>query len=234
MGVQGAVAEFTFGGDPPQTRRAGRTVETVTPRGGLRLVITDEARAFILTDAPESTKVITVFLVVPRRSLPQPATRVAITAGDDGALRAEDRDGWLIDLGVGHACVNFCIRSGDPDLVARLRAVEGSTWRDALDWAGAVIVERSPHRVVITPLGRAEVYSSIPPPGGASPDGPHTHRSLRSSSSAASFPPAWCSPRGLRSPPPSILRRDGRCRTLDRPGAAGRSLPPAAVYGKPV
>lgn len=28
MGVQGAVAEFTFGGDPPQIRRAGRTVET--------------------------------------------------------------------------------------------------------------------------------------------------------------------------------------------------------------
>jgi hypothetical protein len=113
--------------------------------------------------------VITLFLVVPRWSLPPPATRVAITAGDDVALRTEDRDGWLIDLGVGHACVNFCIRTRDLTLVARLQAVEGSTWRDALDRAGAAMVERSPHRVVTTPLGRAEVYSPIPPPGGRVP-----------------------------------------------------------------
>jgi hypothetical protein len=175
LGVQGAVADFIFAGDPPRTRRTGRTVETIIPQGGLRLTITDETRAFAMTGTPPSRAVVTLFLAVPRRSLPQPTTRLTITAGDEGALRSQDRGGWLIDLGVGHACMRFCLRTSESDLFARLQAVEGSTWRDALDRVGAAIVERSPARVVTTPLGRAEVYSPIPPPGGASPAGPHTH-----------------------------------------------------------
>jgi Family of unknown function (DUF6925) len=169
------VAEFIFSGDPPRTRRTGHTVETVTHGGGLRLGITDDVRAFLLTDGHGSTKVVTLFLAVPRRTLPEPSNRVAISAGDGAALRRQDQDGWLIDLGVGHACMSFYVRTADTDLVAQLRAVEGSTWRDALHRAGAAIVDRSPHRVVTTPLGRVEVYSEIPPPGGASPEGPHTH-----------------------------------------------------------
>jgi hypothetical protein len=36
-------------------------------------------------------------------------------------------------------------------------------------------VKHSPARVVESPLGRAEIYTSIQPPGGQSPDGPHAH-----------------------------------------------------------
>jgi hypothetical protein len=36
-------------------------------------------------------------------------------------------------------------------------------------------LEHSPTRVVETALGRIEVATPIPPPGGKSPDGPHTH-----------------------------------------------------------
>jgi hypothetical protein len=175
LGVQGAVAEFSFDGDEPQTRRAGRTVETVTPRGGLRLRITDDTTAFAVTEAAEPVPVLTLILAVPRRSLAEPTTRLAITKGDDGALRAGEAGGWIIDLGVGHSCARFCIRTEDARLVALLRALEGSTWREALARAGRAILDESPDRVVMTPLGRAEVYSPIPPPGGASPAGPHTH-----------------------------------------------------------
>jgi hypothetical protein len=37
------------------------------------------------------------------------------------------------------------------------------------------IVHKSPNRIAITAMGRTEVYSAIPPPGGKSPEGPHTH-----------------------------------------------------------
>ena len=33
----------------------------------------------------------------------------------------------------------------------------------------------SPHRVLVGPCGRIEVYQTIPPVDGRSPDGPHTH-----------------------------------------------------------
>ncbi len=37
------------------------------------------------------------------------------------------------------------------------------------------IMAANPHRVFISRVGRAEVFQPIPPPGGKSPDGPHTH-----------------------------------------------------------
>jgi hypothetical protein len=100
---------------------------------------------------------------------------VAIAEGDPAALRPEDRDDLLVDLGVGHAAAAFCVRTGDAELGKRLRAVEGATWRVALDHVGHAIVAASPHRVVTTPLGRIEVYAPIPRQWGASPEGPHTH-----------------------------------------------------------
>jgi len=38
-----------------------------------------------------------------------------------------------------------------------------------------VILAANPHRVFVSCLGRIEVYQPIPPPGGKSPNGPHTH-----------------------------------------------------------
>jgi hypothetical protein len=38
-----------------------------------------------------------------------------------------------------------------------------------------LILQHSPHRVFVTRAGRAEVYQSIPAPGGTAPEGPHTH-----------------------------------------------------------
>ena len=38
-----------------------------------------------------------------------------------------------------------------------------------------IILAANPNRVFVSRIGRAEVYQPIPPPGGKSPDGPHTH-----------------------------------------------------------
>ena len=37
------------------------------------------------------------------------------------------------------------------------------------------ILRANPHRVFVSRVGRVEVFQPIPPPGGTSPDGPHTH-----------------------------------------------------------
>ena len=62
-----------------------------------------------------------------------------------------------------------------PDLIAALRAVEGCSWREALDRVGHLLVAASPHRVVTGPLGRIEVYNPIPQEWHVSPEGCHTH-----------------------------------------------------------
>jgi len=172
MGVQGAVAEFvvTLGDPTPvSVHRRGRTVEALAATGGIRLTINDATQAFT------ADGVDTVYLVVPRRTLPAPASGVTVSDADAGALRPEDRHSLLADLAIGHTAAAFCVRTDDTDLGQHLRAVKGARWSDALSAVGPALVTASPHRIVTTALGRIEVYAAIPPAGGASPEGPHTH-----------------------------------------------------------
>jgi hypothetical protein len=169
MGVQGALAEFTvLPGERFEVRRSGRTIEALTAGGGIRLTITDQTVAY--GDGSG-----TVALAVARATLPAPSLQVTVAPADPGALRPEDAPAVLVDLAVGHSAAAFCVRTADPALAAHLRAVEGRTWREALDEVGHLVVATSPHRVVTGPLGRIEVYNPIPAQWGASPAGCHTH-----------------------------------------------------------
>jgi hypothetical protein len=175
MGVQGALAEFVADDRRVDVRRAGRTVEALTGGGGLRLAISDATQAFAMADPHRPDGPGTVYLAVPRTSLPAPPAGVTILGPDRAPVRPQDGGDVVVDLAVGHGSAAFCVRTGDGGLVARLRAVAGATWREALAAVGPAVVAASPHRVVITPLGRLEVWAAIPPEQGASPDGPHTH-----------------------------------------------------------
>ena len=169
MGVQGALAEFAVvPGEQVDVHRRGRTIEAVTAGGAIRLAISDDAAVYV-----DRTGSLT--LAVPRAVVAPPSLRVTVTPGDPGALRPEDADAVLVDLAVGHSGAAFIIRTADPGVLARLREVEGRTWREALDEVGHLVVAASPHRVVTGPLGRIEVYNPIPAEWGASPEGCHTH-----------------------------------------------------------
>ena len=101
---------------------------------------------------------------------------------DRAAINQNDRDAILFDLGVsclGSGCfqVDFCIRTGDSGLIDFLRDHCGSSMFEHGSPVFARLLESQPHRVVITRLGRIEVYQPI---GGEhtddmTPDGPHTH-----------------------------------------------------------
>ena len=60
-----------------------------------------------------------------------------------------------------------------------------------------VILAANPHRVFVSRLGRIEVCQPIPPPGGKSPTGPHTHvlpkllAHGRTHSANEPLPPGW-------------------------------------------
>ncbi len=101
---------------------------------------------------------------------------------DVSALSADDRDALLFDLGVsslGRGCFqrDFCVRTSDLGLVEFLREHCGSSIFEHGSRVFPRMLESQPQRVVITRLGRIEVYQAI---GGEhtddkTPEGPHTH-----------------------------------------------------------
>jgi hypothetical protein len=94
--------------------------------------------------------------------------------GSDGdALDERDRDAILFDIGLGARQVDCCVRVGDPEVAALLRANCGQSVFASP--AMGIILAANPHRVFLSRLGRVEVFQPIPPPDGKSPDGPHTH-----------------------------------------------------------
>ena len=94
---------------------------------------------------------------------------------DDAPLRQHDRGAVLFDLGLDVLQADLCIRVTDHVVAAELRACTGRPVFDPDNPAMRIILGSSPHRVFISRAGRVEVYQPIPPAGGRSPDGPHTH-----------------------------------------------------------
>lgn len=93
---------------------------------------------------------------------------------DATAIREQDRAAMLFDLGVGTGCVAMCARTTDTELIAALDAAVGRPVL-SVDGVMAAVLKAQPHRVMLSPAGRIEVFQPIPPPDGKSPLGPHTH-----------------------------------------------------------
>jgi hypothetical protein len=148
----------------------------VTSRGGIRI----EPRAGLRLAASESATRESwshrVSLCLPIASCFMGRRAVLTELGPDvQALREQDRTAILFDLGLDVVQVDACVRVSDPSLIASLRACAGRPVFDGGNPAMGAILAVSPHRVFLSRIGRVEVFQPIPPPGGQSPDGPHTH-----------------------------------------------------------
>jgi hypothetical protein len=115
-------------------------------------------------------------LATPRGAVSGEPTSVLSPLGPDKqAVREQDRAGLLYDFGLKRVGARFCIRTVEPALAAHLDSLAGRDWADVLPLVRDELLRASPHRVVLTPIGRIEVFSPIPPSDAVSPDGPHTH-----------------------------------------------------------
>ena len=178
LGVLGAVGEFNReAGEPIDIRRWEREheigVDMATPRAALRVRADDEIRAMRIETPERAPRTV---LAVKKERGALPASGVLRDLGEDAAaISAEHRSERLFDFGVGRAAARFCVRTGDPAVAAALEKAAGQHWSAWLGALGRLLVEASPTRVIETRLGRVEISTPIPPPGGASPMGPHTH-----------------------------------------------------------
>lgn len=175
MGTFGAIAEFVRDADESATiTREANRLEIFTRRGGLRLAPTETLTGVAwdtLSADGETWGHALAFCA------PQPAAEHAVIQAlgcDSEALRPQDRESQWFDLGVGCGAVRMCARTENPQLIAALTRAAGT----ALLADPALMVEilrGQPHRVMVSPAGRIEVYQAIPAPDGKSPEGPHTH-----------------------------------------------------------
>jgi hypothetical protein len=174
IGSFGAIGEFVRDPhEPADLRRSADRIEVVTARGAIRVV--DCALNGVAWDSlSKDGETWGHALAFCSERLETGGQVVRALGPDRDAIREEDRSGVLFDLGVGCGCVTMAARTSDPALIAALGAAEGQALLTVPGIMGAVLAAQ-PHRVLLSPAGRIEVFQPIPPADGKSPEGPHTH-----------------------------------------------------------
>jgi len=225
MGSFGAIAEFHHvAGDPEPVAQDG--LMQVTERGGLRIDRLERVRPVAyetLSPRPHRWSQAVAFCL-PEAEAAMARRAVLTDLGpDSGALREDDRGAHLFDMGLAQPQVDFCIRTGDPELLALLQDNTERSLFEPDNPAMGAILKAHPHRVALTRIGRVEVYQMIggPDTGGKSPEGPHTHvlpkllRAGRTHSANTPIPAGWV-PCGYMHPENPVIGRLGEDKPLNR------------------
>jgi hypothetical protein len=177
IGTFGAIAEFMRDPDEPAEHVIGDGASSiVTARGALRFDTLAGVRPVASESVTTQSWNQRVALCLPVDACGMHRRSVLTELGPDAqAVREGNRAAILFDLGLGALQVDVCVRTGDAELIERLRAGVGRAVFDPANPAMGAILAASPHRVFVSRIGRAEVYQPIPMAHGVSPEGPHTH-----------------------------------------------------------
>ena len=177
IGTFGAIAEFSRAPDEPVALgRTGTALTAVTARGGIRLLAAEGLRPVAFETTTREAWSQRLALCLPEDQCAMRGAGVLTELGPDrDALREEDREAVLFDLGLAGLQVDVCVRIADPALAARLREYAGRSVFEPGNPAFAAIVPASPPRVFASRAGRIEVFSRFRRPAGVRPEGPHTH-----------------------------------------------------------
>lgn len=176
IGSFGAIAEFHRDFDESLTVDRPDQLLLATPRGAIRIVISDGVQplAYETLSAHVDRWQQGVAFCLPTKIGKRSARNTITELGPDrDAIQTADRDSILFDLGLGAANIDFCVTTSDPSVLALFREINGQSYRQLSDPVWQAIIESSPTRVVLSNLGRIEVYQAIGVT--ATPDGPHTH-----------------------------------------------------------
>ncbi|MGE0282883.1 MAG: hypothetical protein AB7P20_20030 [Rhizobiaceae bacterium] len=182
MGSFGAIAEFHQDRGEPVVVDEPTSLMRVTRRGAIRLdrtaVRNVTAVAYETLSSKRHRWSHAIALCLKQDEARQARRSVLTELGpDDAAIRGIDRTGIVFDMGLNLPQCNFCIRTSEPKLLGALRSNLGRSLFEHDNPAMPAILSAHPHRVVLSKLGRVEVYQKIggPDTGGVSPPGPHTH-----------------------------------------------------------
>ncbi|GJD72408.1 DUF6925 family protein [Methylobacterium goesingense] len=209
LGGFGALAEFGHGHAESGTRIVGPRPGLVTARGAIRL----DPRAAIpvaYETAFHGGWSHAVALCLPTaHGAPNPD--VLTESGPDGdAVRPENRGDPMFDLGLGLHQGRFVLRTSDPEALADLRRAVGLHAFDPAAPVLDLVARRAVDVVVVTPLGRIEVFAGAEPmvPGPRAFLAPRVLALGRTHAATASIP--------NRLMPVAVLHPAHPCRDVDR------------------
>jgi hypothetical protein len=218
----GVIAEFHRDADEPVEIATEPSIVAATSRGAIRLELLPELRpvAYETITSCIETWGQGVVLCLPHAVASMSGRTVVTELGPDrDAVREQDRDAILFDIGLGGAQADICVRSDDPETIAVLRAARGQPMMQS-DPLVHRLAALSPHRVFCCRMGRVEVYQPIPASDGKSPEGPHTHvlpRLLahgRLNAATVPVPDGWLAGMSLF-PAHPLMRADGERTSFD-------------------
>jgi hypothetical protein len=175
IGSLGAIAEYVR--DTGETTRGSpEDLGLATPRGAIRLEVLDGIVPLAyetISARPGCWQHGVLFCLPVEIGMSRGRTVVTSLGPDREAVVPADRDGVLFDLGLGARNTDFCVRVSDPTLIDLLHRSKGRSILEPGDPLMNALIDASPPRVVLSALGRIEVYQAID--RAKSPNGPHTH-----------------------------------------------------------
>jgi hypothetical protein len=161
VGAWGAIGEFQYDADESGLAVDLDALAVTSPRGALHIGDLRTAQSFALLDDSGRTR------------------EIAFCSSRPGSQRTtiHELDADTFDLGIGAPHIDMMVRLSADDAATRA-ALRESAGRPLLapdTPAGPAIGRSSPTRIFVSALARLEVHQPIPPPGGRSPEGPHSH-----------------------------------------------------------
>jgi len=183
VGTYGAIAEFQYDPDEPGLQLDLEAMAVRTERGALAIVSLEVVQPFGLID--DTGRLREIAFCSERRG----AQRATVT--ELGHLTFD------VGIAVPHIDMLVRLRPDDAGTAAALHAGVGRPLFAADNPAGLAIARASPTRILASPVARIEVHQPIPPPGGRSPEGPHTHLLPKFLAQGRAHPPGSPLPDGL-------------------------------------
>lgn len=178
-GIAGALGEFMYDeNEAVRFKETNESLSAITGRGAISIKLPAQITCFAYEQLTHCTRswAQTVALALPRTRAGVEVNRVITDLGvDKDAVDAPGLAGRLFDLGLGSDQVQFCVRARDRRLVEKLALFRGLSLFDNGRDALALLQRSAPARVIISKLGRIEVYTPIPEQGEHAELGPHTH-----------------------------------------------------------
>lgn len=180
-GSFGAIAEFMRDADEPLLVDASNSParrQLATARGAIAVARRNDVQ-ILAYETPSADGIgwsSAIAFCLPDAAAAGPARTVVTELGPDAdAVRPEDREGILFDLGLGIPHAEACVRASTPDALAVLRALSGQPLLSEDPGPRRAVAGTGAHRVFTTRLARIEVFQAVPKAGETSPEGPHTH-----------------------------------------------------------
>lgn len=179
MGAFGALGEFSRTIDEPVAiNHSAETLQINTDKGGLRLNLPEQLKLFAyeMPMGRHNSWLHGVALCVPaEQAIMHQRKTITELDLDHQALLPDHAQHTLFDMGLQCPQADFCIRSDNPSVINTVQRYLGENLLTTANSLLLQMPELNPHRVVVSKLGRLEVYQDIPFPEEHTPDGPHTH-----------------------------------------------------------